>query len=176
MFTGAEPTRPFPSVMKIEVLKGWLPSRARRRDPSTVVLHATAGGQASGSISWLRKIGLSYHYIIERDGTIFKCVPLSRIAFHAGKSFGPEGANVNDYSIGIAFANRNDGERFTIAQIDAAAELIEAIRQPGLTWITTHYLIAPGRKNDPKGFPFKQFAERVGMVPWKPNAGTQLNQ
>ena len=170
--------------MKIEVLKGWLPSRARRRDPSTVVLHATAGASATSSIAWLWKLAkdairgneASYHYIIERDGKIFKCVPLSRVAFHAGKSFGPEGSNVNDYSIGIAFANRNDGEPYTIAQIDAAAELIDAIRQPGLTWITTHYLIAPGRKNDPNGFPFKQFAERVGMVPWKPNAGTQLNQ
>lgn len=162
--------------MKIVQTKGWLPTRARRRDPSTVVIHATAGGSATSSISWLQKIGLSYHYIIERNGTVYKCAPISRVAFHAGKSFGPEGPNVNDYSIGIALANRNDGEPYTQAQMDALRDLLAAIKTPGLTWITTHYLIAPGRKNDPKGFPFKEFVKGTGYTPWKPNQSTQFNQ
>jgi N-acetylmuramoyl-L-alanine amidase len=137
----------------ITSLANWLASRPRKRPISTIVLHATDGASAGSSISWLRKIGLSYHYVIERDGAITKCVPLSRIAFHAGKSKGPGGLNVNDYSVGIALANwESRREAITEKQLDALDELVEtlAINEPDIKWITTHYWISPGRKTDPK--------------------------
>lgn len=133
-------------------LKNWLSSRARRRPATTIVLHATDGASASSSISWLRQIGLSYHFVIERNGDIAKCVPVGRVAFHAGESNGPDGVNVNAYSVGIAFANRESkGEKLTAAQIDACANLVHelSVKEPTIKHLTTHYAISPGRKTDP---------------------------
>ena len=141
---------------------------------TTIVLHATAGRSAASSIAWLYYLAkntikgdeASYQYIIERDGEITKCVPLSRVAFHAGKSFGPQGKNVNDYSIGIAFANMDDGEPYTSAQITACnsliAELVKA--EPSLKWITRHRDIAPKRKKDPEHLVTSLI--RAGKLKW----------
>jgi N-acetyl-anhydromuramyl-L-alanine amidase AmpD len=161
--------------MVVKLLKTWLASRARKRPPTTVVLHATAGDKALGSINYLRQIGLSYHYLIEDDGSVFKCVPASRIAFHAGVSDGPDGGNVNDYSIGIAFANRNDGiEGYTKEAIVACRELVAELKAqyPSIKWLTTHYAItvtADGkyRKSDPVNFAHMKEISG-GLFLWKP--------
>lgn len=162
--------------MTIKTLATWLASRARTHQPTTVVLHATAGGSATSSISWLRQIGLGYHYVIDRDGTVYKCVPTSRVAYHAGTSFGPQGSDVNGYSIGIAFANRNDGEPYTPAQIESAKELVKQLAEamPSLRWLTTHYAITLGkdgksRKTDPRGFANMQTVADGKLELWKPS-------
>lgn len=152
----------------------WLVSRSRTKPPSTIVLHATAGGSAASSIEWLQKIGLSYHYLIDRDGTVFKCVPTTRVAFHAGVSDGPAGLYVNSYSIGIAFANRNDGEKIAVAQIAACKQLIADLARatPTLRYLTTHYAITVrpdghARKTDPVGFDhLNEVRGRLQL--WKP--------
>lgn len=139
--------------MNVVTIGTWLPTRARKVDPTTVVLHATVGATALSSIAWLRKISLSYHYVIERDGTIYKCAPTGRVAFHCGASVGPDGSNVNNYSIGIAFANKDDGkDLYTVAQVEACNELLDslALAMPSLKYVTTHARISPGRKTDPK--------------------------
>lgn len=138
--------------MKISNLTNWLASRPRVAPATTIVLHATDGASAGSSISWLKQIGLSYHYVIERDGSITKCVPISRVAFHAGVSVGPTGSNANSYSIGIAFANfESRGEMVTEAQVQAAKELCAVLAKynRNLRYLTTHYAISPGRKTDP---------------------------
>ena len=159
--------------IKAEVLKNWLPSRAMKVAPTTLVLHSTAGHSALSSISWLKKIKYSYHYIIEDNGLVYKCVPTSRIAYHAGISEGPNGSNVNNYSFGISFANMDNGEPYYPQQVQACygtcVQLIRAF--PSIKWITTHYQISPGRKKDPNTFDFKGFAkviqETTGVMPWK---------
>lgn len=133
-------------------LTNWLASRPRRTPATTVVLHATDGASGASSINWLRRIGLSYHYVIERDGQVTKCVPVGRVAFHAGVSEGPDGADVNRYSVGIAFANwESQGELITQAQVDACKNLVQVLARniPTLQYLTTHRAISPGRKNDP---------------------------
>lgn len=158
--------------MKITALKDWLASRARKTHCTTIVLHSTDGASAGSSIHWLRQIGLSYHYVIERDGSITKCVPVSRVALHAGKSLGPNGPDVNRYSIGIAFANRESkDEPITAYQIRAADELINELKSgdPGLKYLTMHKLISPGRKTDPAMLPineFRGFAGRNRLLTW----------
>jgi len=149
-------------------LPKWLASRSRRAPVSTIVLHATAGGSLSGAVSTLIQRELSYHYLIDKDGKVVKAVPYTREAFHAGKSFGPEGEGVNRYSIGVSFVNKNDGkDPYTQAQIDSCRELVAelAAALPTLRWITTHYAISPGRKTDPKGFPCQKVAET--LMCWK---------
>jgi N-acetyl-anhydromuramyl-L-alanine amidase AmpD len=161
--------------MKIQHLSAWLKSSRRAKPITGVILHSTAGASAASSISWLRRgdVMASYHYIIERDGMITKCVPTARQAWHAGKSTAWEGAGCNGYTVGIAFANRNDGvEIVTAAQENAAELLIRELmkHERGLRYISTHRLIAPGRKNDPRAWNFYRFAQRFEneMVPWRP--------
>jgi N-acetyl-anhydromuramyl-L-alanine amidase AmpD len=163
--------------LRITDLREWLPSRARQHPVTTIVAHATAGASATSSIAWLYRLArdlirgneASYHYIIERDGSVTKCVPITRVAFHAGRSVGPNGPNVNNYSIGIAFANRNDGiERVTPAQESAFYALVTEIRKtcPMLIWVVTHYQISPGRKTDPVGWSVNLNRLPVKVYPW----------
>jgi len=141
--------------MNIETVKHWLNSRKRKRPATGIILHASGGSSADGAISWLEKIGLSYHYIIAKDGTVTKLVPTGRVAFHAGKSEGWGGPNCNEYTIGICLANKDDGvDVYTKAQTNACADLIQELYKaiPTLRYISTHAAIAPKRKVDPRGF------------------------
>jgi len=138
----------------------------------TVVLHATAGSTFSGAVSALKARELSYHYVIEdqreSDGVVRKCVPYSRVAFHAGESEGPHGSNVNNYSVGISFVNLNDGvDGYSLKQYAACLELIETLKKVlPLKYITTHAIISPGRKTDPREFPIEQMAHDCGLELW----------
>lgn len=121
--------------------------------PTTVVLHSTEGATAESSIDYLRDKQFSYHYIIERDGTLFRLVdPRKGTAWHCGMSHGPDGDFVNSYSIGVCFACLDDGhDGFTDEAVETANWLIERLKDifPALKWITTHKAIAPARKTDP---------------------------
>jgi N-acetyl-anhydromuramyl-L-alanine amidase AmpD len=158
--------------MNVRSLSNWLASRARRMPCDTVVLHATAGSTFSGALSALRSRELSYHYVIEdereTDGPIRKCVPYGRVAFHAGESEGPHGAGVNNYSVGISFVNRNDGvDGYSLRQYTACLELLlELKRVLPLKYLTTHALVSPGRKTDPRNFPIEQMAHDCGLELW----------
>lgn len=152
--------------MAVTQLKNWLASRSRKKEITTIVLHATGGESAIGAIDWLRKIGLSYHYVIPKKGIPIKCVPTSRVAFHAGVSNGPEGSNVNEYSIGISLANRNDGvDGYTDSQYHEVDQLVAELKRayPSIKWITCHYSISPGRKSDPRKFEVSRVANGLQM-------------
>lgn len=133
-----------------------------------IVLHCDASDNAKASLSWITspESKVSYHVLIDRDGTVYQCVPVALRAWHAGvSSFGGR-SNVNDFSIGLAFSNKNDGkEKYTEAQIGAAVELcrewMRAFPKITLDRITTHAAIAPDRKTDPKGFDLDGFKKRV---------------
>lgn len=156
--------------MTVRNLALWLASKSRKRPCTTIVFHATAGGSLSGAISTLRLRGFSYHYLIEKNGVVTKCVPYGRVAYHAGKSVGPEGPNVNDYSVGICFVNKNDGlDQLTLEQIQAARDITLDLRKvfPSLRWGCTHFGVSWGRKTDPKLFDLRSFCAEVGLEAWK---------
>ena len=76
--------------------------------PEAVVLHYTAGGKASGTISWLSENEQAYvsaHFVVDRTGVITQMVPTNLKAFHAGISEWKGRRNLNDWSIGIEIAN-----------------------------------------------------------------------
>ncbi len=52
----------------------------------------------------LTTYAVSYHYLIERDGTIIELVPGLHKAYHAGKSIMNDRENCNDFAIGITLA------------------------------------------------------------------------
>ena len=153
---------------------GWLASKERTEPWRGIVLHASDGFATSGSIEHLRKVGFSYHYIIERDGRIIKLVPLSKIAFHAGVSRSYLGKDCNHYTIGICFANYESGkEPIKPAQLKSAAWLVSELKKayPGIAMLTTHYAVSPGRKTDPAMLArewMDDVAEANDVVVWLP--------
>jgi N-acetylmuramoyl-L-alanine amidase len=110
----------------------------------TVVMHATESRDTQQDIAWLCRVGgnSSSHVVIDRDGTIYDLVPVTRAAWHAGKSLFDNRSNVNAFSIGVELANDNVGEVYPDAQLLAAAVLVAGyIREwPAITVdrITTH--------------------------------------
>lgn len=117
-----------------------------------IVLHGTEGSDA-GDLSWLRdpKSRVSYHYLIVRDGTIYRLVDEEQRAWHAGKSEWQDREDVNDYSIGIGISCFHTKSP-TDAQYKASAELVNDIRlrrEIPLSRVVGHCHVSPGRKTDP---------------------------
>ena len=52
--------------------------------------------------------GVSAHYVIGRDGTVYQCHPFNKTCGHAGKSEWKGFENLNSCSIGIELANAGD--------------------------------------------------------------------
>lgn len=78
------------------------------RTPKVAVIHFTFGGTARSSAQWFRdprNKGSSAHVVIERDGDVIQCVPLDKVAWHAGKSRWRELVGLNSHSFGIELAN-----------------------------------------------------------------------
>lgn len=140
----------------------------------TIVLHGTGGASEEGDLAWLRdkakdrngKIydtSLSYHYLVGRAGTIYMLVKEEHRAWHAGKSSFYGRQDVNDFSIGVAFANKGPdrslykpGEKYpepyTTEQYDAGAWLCADIwirRDIGFDRMPEHRAVSPRRKTDP---------------------------
>lgn len=125
-------------------------------EPTLIVLHATAGGRESSDVYWCRSAEskVSYHAIVGRKGTVYGLVAPERRAWHAGVSEWDGRKNVNDFSIGLAFANRNDGEPLTEQQIAVMRALVLGLAQRyPITAVVTHAMVAPGRKSDPEKCP-----------------------
>jgi N-acetyl-anhydromuramyl-L-alanine amidase AmpD len=132
--------------------------------PSIIVLHCDASDNVSATLSWLasKESKVSYHVVIDRDGTAYEVVPVGKRAWHAGVSSFAGITDVNSHSIGLSFANKNDGkEPYTAAQVESARvlcrEWMKAFPKITKDRITTHALIAPTRKTDPKGFDLAAF-------------------
>jgi N-acetylmuramoyl-L-alanine amidase len=135
-----------------------------------VVLHATADSDTRASVDWccapksVNPNPVSYHTIVDRDGTTYHLVDTDKRAWHAGVSSFMGRENVNDFSIGLSFGNRNDGvERYTDEQYLVGAEIVAGWmkKHPKITLerICTHADIARplGRKTDPLKFDMKRF-------------------
>lgn len=180
-------------MLKFVPIEPPLRAVSRSNDAITlIVMHATDGSSVEGTIETLRDRRLAYHYIIDRDGTVYTAFGSSGSwkpqASHAGNSYGPNEAarqvsrvqnakkefvqwpSVNGYSIGIAFANfESKGEKLTPKQIEAAEGLIAALKAkvPTLKWITTHAIVSPGRKTDPKFLDIDALGKAVGLPVWR---------
>jgi N-acetylmuramoyl-L-alanine amidase len=147
------------------------PNWSERKAPvDCIVLHATADTNGKASVEWCQNPAsqVSYHCIIDRDGTLYNLVPAIRKAWHAGVSSFQGRGFCNDYAIGVSFANRNDGvEPYPETQLNVGAAVCAGYmkRFPAITLdrITTHAVVSPGRKSDPKppAFDLDAFKARV---------------
>jgi len=133
---------------------GFQKSDGRKID--TIIIHSSYDAlgddpySISGIIAEYKQYGVSAHYLIARDGTIYHLVADKNIAYHAGVSETPDGrTNVNNFSIGVEMVNTLDG-KFTSDQYAALNRLIASLKkQYSIKYILGHDDIAPGRKTDP---------------------------
>jgi N-acetyl-anhydromuramyl-L-alanine amidase AmpD len=124
----------------------------------TIVLHHTAmasNAVAVGKYFQDPKSKVSSHYVVDRDGSIVRCVPDNQRSWHAGRSAFQGRGDVNTFSIGIEICNVGDGvEPYPAAQVKAVINLTAWLAKTYKVAIpanlTRHRDIAlpAGRKND----------------------------
>ncbi|MDJ0387414.1 N-acetylmuramoyl-L-alanine amidase [Roseomonas sp. E05] len=128
----------------------------------TLVLHYTGMPTAGAALERLCDPAppaplprVSCHYLVEEDGHVWRLVPESRRAWHAGVSFWRGHTALNGRSIGIEVVNPGHewGYRpFPALQMAAVAELCLEIlgRHPiPARNVVAHSDVAPDRKQDP---------------------------
>jgi N-acetylmuramoyl-L-alanine amidase len=138
--------------------------------PDMVILHHTNMDPAESALKRLVDplSKVSCHYLIHKNGTIYRLVEEEKRAWHAGVSCWKERENINDYSIGIELDSL--GNDFPVPQMLSLITLINDIRTryyiPN-THILGHSDIAPGRKDDPsEHFDWEYLAEQgIGCMP-----------
>lgn len=137
-----------------------------------IILHATVGGFQS-SLDWLTTQSnnanggtVSVHILIDKDGTIYRIVPDTNIAFHAGYSTVGTKKNRNPTSLGIELVNRNDGiDPYPDAQVVAAARVVMYWRSLyGELNLFTHADIDTNGKTDPAGFKWREFLDLLNSM------------
>lgn len=141
-----------------------------------IVLHYTAS-DSQRSLAMLTHGGVSAHYMIDRDGTIYRLVDENRRAWHAGESEWEGRTWLNATSIGIEMVNLGFRDTptgrqwypFTEEQINALIPLLKDIQQRhhlGPNAVIGHSDIAPSRKQDPGPmFPWARLAA-AGIINW----------
>jgi N-acetylmuramoyl-L-alanine amidase len=151
-----------------------------------LILHYTGMRSGQDALERLRDpapptgVPVSSHYVVEKDGTVFRLVPEHRRARHAGLSSWRGWEGLNDRSIGIEIVNAGHEwgyEDFPPAQINAVTQLSRDIlsRHPcPARNVVGHSDVAPDRKQDPgEKFPWQVLAAQgVGLWPAVPDAGT----
>ncbi len=144
----------------IDILDCPSPNHDARADGSPIdmlVLHYTGMETGEAALARLRDPAakVSAHYVVEEDGRVFRLVPESRRAWHAGVSFWRGHRDINSRSIGIELVNPGHefGYRdFPPAQMAALIRLIRDIMArhsiPPRN-VVGHSDVAPTRKADP---------------------------
>ena len=158
--TGASP----PQATSLPVEERASPNFDVRR-PNFVIIHHTSNTTAEQALSVLtnRERKVSAHYLIGREGKLFRLVDEAVRAWHAGESYWGGQHDLNSASIGIELDN--DGqERFSDAQIDTLLALLTDLKSryniPVENFLG-HADIAPGRKTDPsRFFPWRRLSEQ----------------
>lgn len=122
-------------------------------EPRAIVLHYTAGGSAKATRAYFdnatieasRKtlaragaVNVSAHFVVDRDGTIYRLQPETRFARHC--------IGLNHLAIGIENVGDEDTYPLTEAQVVANAELVRhlAARFP-ITHLIGHHEVATFR-------------------------------
>lgn len=124
----------------------------------TIMVHST-GGSLRGSLEWLCNPNskVSAHYVIARDGMVYKLVPTSRAAWHAGKCRVPD---ANRRSIGIEMEQLPQDE-WTEAQRETLLRLIKVLKR---AIPTIRYLVGHREWNSRKIDPFRTDTDELRQV------------
>ncbi len=138
------------------------------RSIDTIIIHSSYDAlgvnpySVDGVIYEYKIYGVSPHYLIDRNGTIFKLVKDENIAYHAGGGKMPDGrTGINNFSIGVELINTK-----TIcpneAQYSSLVGLVKSLKSKyGIKNILGHSEISIERKTDPWNFDWKKFNEKL---------------
>lgn len=142
----------------------------RKSAVDTIVIHSTMGHGAAEARAWDNRPNnpnpASYHYIVDRDGAIYRTVPPNVVAWHAGESALPpvparpipEALWINHRSLGIAFAGdiNDDSNGWLFASDEQMVSAYWLTAWACATFnvsparVLGHREVAPGRKFDPR--------------------------
>jgi hypothetical protein len=114
------------------------------------VIHHTGGESISGAISTLKQRGLSYHYLIDKEGKVTQLLPDGAVGFH---TLPGAGGLSNANTIGISLAAKDDRD-VTPAQIESAKQLnakLAAKYGYKETNVWGHGEVNPGHKSATEG-------------------------
>lgn len=138
---------------------------AAGRMVDTVVLHScfNSGPGDRYSLEGILRIfareKVSAHYLIDREGRIYRLVREEDVAYHAGQSQWLGRQDVNQFSIGIELINHTD-DRPTEAQYFALDTLLQDIeRRHSIRFLLAHGEIASERRSDPWNFDWSRIAD-----------------
>ncbi len=135
------------------------------RKPNYVMIHHTAQDSTAQTIRTftLTRTGVSSHYVVGRDGKVVQMVNDYLRAQHAGVGKWGTVTDMNSCSIGIEMDNNGTTDPWTDEQINSLCALLATLKKkyniPTANFIG-HADYAPGRKNDPKNFPWKTLAKK----------------
>lgn len=126
---------------------------------NTIVIHSIydeMGETRFDTLSCIRRLNeceVASHYLIGREGELYKLVEDEARAWHAGLSKMPKEMGgeekVNNFSIGIELVGSPDTD-FNDIQYDVLSRLITALKiNFPIKNIVGHEHISPGRKSDP---------------------------
>lgn len=88
----------------------------------------------------LKRYGFSYHYLIERDGTVVELVPDNHRAYHAGKSIMNGRENCNNFTRGIVLAGGSEWDYINEQIIELGKVLIKDMTEHSYNsdWVQGH--------------------------------------
>jgi N-acetyl-anhydromuramyl-L-alanine amidase AmpD len=135
-----------------------------QRNIDIIVIHSTCNlGVDSfsvlGVMKQFKEYKVSSHYIIGRNGEIYRMVAENNVAYHAGVSSlpGTNRTNLNTNSIGIEIVNTPNTPP-TDEQYESLVHLVQDIKKRyPIKYVVRHSDIAPGRKTDPWMFQWDVF-------------------
>jgi len=134
-----------------------------------IIIHYTGMQSERESINRLcnPKSGVSSHFVINRNGRVYRLVNDYRIAWHAGKSCWKKYKNLNKNSIGIELVNKGHKfgyENFKKKQLSSLIKITKNLKKKYKIKkenIVGHSDVAPLRKIDPgEKFPWEKLAKK----------------
>lgn len=143
------------------------------RKPSMVIIHHTAQDSCHKTLRVFTDTlrGVSAHYVICKDGTVYQMLHDYLRAAHAGISKWGNMTNLNEISLGIELDN-NGFEAFTEAQMQNLILLLKHLKLkyniPAANFIG-HADVAPTRKQDPNIYFDWETLNKNGFGLWQIN-------
>lgn len=138
------------------------------RTIDTIIIHSSYNPEAQepfaveSLLDIYKKYFVSTHYLIDREGILYRLVEEKNIAHHAGESSLPNGdIHINTRSLGIELIG-DEESGFTSEQYAALQDLLQNIEaRYDIKYILGHSDIAPERKTDPWNFNWDSIKKKL---------------
>jgi len=158
--------------MKIDIFYSPNFNKEKKRSKKSIkfiVFHYTGMQSERESLARLSdpRSKVSAHYLINRNGKIYRLIQDNQVAWHAGKSCWGKYENLNKNSLGIELVNKGHSFGYTnfskkqlLSLVKLSKYLIKKYRIKK-KYIVGHSDIAPLRKIDPgEKFPWQELAKK----------------